>query len=96
MMAYVVAAALLIVLVAGAAWHWQSLRFRRRLGSFDEQTTMILNSGDLSRRLLVKERDEFAALAASMNTMVARLEQQVQQARQSGDNLAHDLRTPLT
>ena len=96
MMVYVVAAALLIVLVAGAAWYWQSWRFRRRLGSFDEQTTMILNSGDLSRRLLVQERDEFAALAANMNAMVARLEQQVQQARQSGNNIAHDLRTPLT
>lgn len=95
-MTYAFAAGSLIVLVAAAVWLWQGWRFRRQLGSFDEQTTLLLNSGDLSRRLPVKKQDEFAALAANMNAVVERLEQQVRQARQTGDNVAHDLRTPLT
>lgn len=95
-MNYVLAALLLIFLVAGAVWFWRGRQFRRQLGSFDEQTTLILDSGDLSRRLPVKKQDEFAALAARVNAMVGRLEQQVVQARQTGDNIAHDLRTPLT
>jgi len=95
-MTYALAAVLLILLVAAAVWFWRGWQFRRQLGSFDEQTTLILDSGDLSRRLPVKKQDEFAALAAKMNAMVGRLEQQVVQARQTGDNIAHDLRTPLT
>jgi signal transduction histidine kinase len=94
--AHVLAALVLILLVGVAAWFWRGRQFRRQLGSFDEQTTLLLDSGDLSRRLQVKKEDEFASLAGNMNAMVERLEQQVRQARQTGDNIAHDLRTPLT
>ena len=52
--------------------------------------------GDLTRRLpQAGEGDEFDRLAATLNTMLGRIEALMQAQRQVTDDIAHDLRTPL-
>jgi len=55
-----------------------------------------VKSGDLSSRMPVDGSDEFATLALNVNAMLERIERLVQGIRQVSDNIAHDLRTPLT
>ena len=53
--------------------------------------------GDLSRRVpLTGSGDEFDRLAATINTMLARIETLMGGMRLVTDSLAHDLRSPLT
>lgn len=52
--------------------------------------------GHLDRRLPETGGDEWAQMAAHINTMLARLEQLMAATKQVSDNLAHDLRAPLT
>jgi len=60
------------------------------------RTTRDVMGGDLSRRAPARPRgDEFDALAAALNAMLARLERLVLSTRNAGDAIAHDLRTPL-
>jgi len=57
----------------------------------------IIATGDLSRRLEVSNRwDDLSNMAAVLNTLLARIEELMQGVRQVSDNIAHDLRTPLT
>lgn len=54
-------------------------------------------SGDLSQRLPVPARpDSFGLLCAHINTMLDRLQMLVAEVRGIGDDIAHQLRTPLT
>jgi signal transduction histidine kinase len=53
-------------------------------------------AGDLSRRAPDwRSGDEYSTLASALNAMLVRLERLVQSARNAGDAIAHDLRTPL-
>ena len=53
--------------------------------------------GDLDQRLPVGRRpDSFGLLCAHINTMLDRLQQLVMEVRGVGDDIAHQLRTPLT
>lgn len=53
--------------------------------------------GDLSERLpITGAGDEFDRLAVSLNAMLARMERLNEGLRQVSDNIAHDLKTPLT
>ncbi|MBL0371096.1 HAMP domain-containing protein [Rhizobium sp. KVB221] len=53
--------------------------------------------GDLSQRLPVTGAgDEFDRLSVSLNAMLARMEKLNEGLRQVSDNIAHDLKTPLT
>lgn len=57
----------------------------------------IMDTGDLSRRLEVGSRwDDLSNMAAVLNALFARVEALVHGVRQVSDNIAHDLRTPLT
>ena len=57
----------------------------------------IIDTGDLSRRLEVGSRwDDLSNMAAVLNALLERIEQLMQGVRQVSDNIAHDLRTPLT
>jgi len=71
-------------------------RFRGKIEAFNRHTRQIVASGDLSSRMPVSGRDEFCELAANMNAMLERIEKLVQGIHQVSDNIAHDLRTPLT
>lgn len=54
-------------------------------------------AGDLTRRVPIAGRDdEFDELAAKLNAMLERIEQLMVGMRQVTDNVAHDLRSPLT
>ena len=53
--------------------------------------------GDLGTRIVITDRDdEFDRLARSLNRMLARLQSLMEGMRQVSNDIAHDLRTPLT
>lgn len=91
------AAALVALVVIGAAGGLMlGAYLRSRLRRIDETARAII-SGDLSRRAGVGPRgDEFDRVAMSLNTMLDRIEALVLNLRQVTGDLAHDLRTPLT
>jgi signal transduction histidine kinase len=54
-------------------------------------------AGDLSQRLPEgRSGDEFDRLSSSLNAMLGRIEKLNEGLRQVSDNIAHDLKTPLT
>ncbi|MCQ8184250.1 HAMP domain-containing histidine kinase [Parvularcula sp. BGMRC 0090] len=68
----------------------------RRLDAINRSVTAI-TEGDLTRRLPVTgSGDEFDVLARNINLMLDRIEQLMTGMRQVSDNIAHDLRSPLT
>lgn len=61
------------------------------------QTSRRIMAGDLSERLPVSgANDELDRLAQSLNLMLARIEQLMIGMREVSDNIAHDLKTPLS
>lgn len=85
-----------VTLFGLALGYWLVRRFRGRIEAFNRHTQLIVQSGDLSSRMPVQGNDEFSVLAGNMNAMLERIEKLVQGVRQVSDNIAHDLRTPLT
>ncbi|MFH1493954.1 MAG: ATP-binding protein [Pseudomonadota bacterium] len=75
---------------------WLMRQFRSRIDVFNRNTNLIMQSGDLSSRMPVTGNDELSVLAGNMNAMLERIERLVQGIRQVSDNIAHDLRTPMT
>lgn len=60
-------------------------------------TAKAITSGDFSRRVPLNGRnDEFDELAEHLNSMLIRIEQLLTGLRQVTDNIAHDLRKPLS
>ena len=73
-----------------------ALRVLRRIDTINGTATMIM-SGDLSQRIPVTKRnDEFDGLATNLNQMLDRIEHLMQGLKEVSDNVAHDLKTPLT
>jgi signal transduction histidine kinase len=75
------------------------LTSRGLLGRVDaiNRTTRRIMAGDLSQRIALKgSRDEFDQLAANLNAMLDQIERLLGGMRQVTDNIAHDLRTPLS
>jgi len=61
------------------------------------RTTEQIMAGDLGRRITVEgSGDEFDELAANLNAMLERIERLMAGMREVTDNIAHDLRTPLS
>jgi signal transduction histidine kinase len=61
------------------------------------RTTQAIVAGDLSRRVPSRGTDdEFDRLAGSVNAMLDRIEDLMRSMRQVSNDIAHDLRTPLT
>jgi len=61
------------------------------------RTTRAIMDGDLSRRVPVRGTgDEFDDLASGVNAMLDRIEHLMKSMRQVTNDIAHDLRTPLT
>ena len=68
-----------------------------RLNLIADKTREIIETGDLAQRIPLRSRhDDFGQLSTLLNTMLARIESQMNSVRHVADNLAHDLRTPLT
>lgn len=71
-------------------------RVLRRIDAIRDTSTKIM-SGNLSERVPVTRRnDEFDGLATNLNAMLDRIEQLMQGLKEVTDNVAHDLKTPLT
>lgn len=57
----------------------------------------IMDTGDLSKRIIVDARwDDLSNMAYVLNAFLDRVEELMQGIRRVSDNIAHDLRTPLT
>jgi signal transduction histidine kinase len=72
---------------------------RRVLRRIDDMNTSAhgIMAGDLTRRLPVSgSGDELDRLAEGLNEMLGRISELMQGLREVSDNIAHDLRTPLT
>lgn len=68
----------------------------RRIDTINTSTRAIM-AGNLSQRIpLLKSGDELDQLAANLNAMLDRIEQLMAGLREVSDNIAHDLKTPLT
>lgn len=84
------------VLVVATAVAWsvagQVLRPVRRLTT----TARGINEADLSGRIPVEGHDELAELGHTFNQMVERLEEGFRSQRRFLDDVAHELRTPIT
>ena len=88
-----VAGIVLFSLIAGGI---TARRVLRRIDTIQQTSTKIM-SGNLSERVPVTKRnDEFDALATNLNAMLDRIEQLLQGLKEVTDNVAHDLKTPLT
>ena len=74
-----------------------ALLMERRIAGVNRSIASIL-SGDLAQRIPVVnvDDDDFARLIVNFNHMLDRLEQLMEGVKQLSDNIAHDLRTPLT
>ena len=72
---------------------------RRVLKRIDDMNTSAhgIMAGDLTRRLPVSgSGDELDRLAEGLNEMLGRISELMEGLREVSDNIAHDLRTPLT
>src|ERR1700722_10265640 len=73
-----------------------SLRARRRLSGGNRRIRRIV-TGDLRERLPTHgSNDPFDQLAVSVNRMLGEIETLIQEIAGVGNDIAHDLRTPLT
>ncbi len=71
-------------------------RAQRRIGSMHRAIARIMQ-GQLGERLPVRgTTDSLDRLATGVNRMLDEIQNLVEQVRGVGDNIAHDLRTPLT
>ncbi|WP_415717533.1 sensor histidine kinase [Roseibium sp.] len=88
---------LAVVVVMGAiTWLFVSRRVMKRIDDISASSRAIMN-GDLSERLSIAGNDdEFDRLAINLNVMLERIEILMQSMKDVTDNIAHDLKTPLT
>ncbi|WP_245413368.1 sensor histidine kinase [Mangrovicella endophytica] len=78
------------------AWFLVGRQALQRLNRMSASTARILG-GDLDERLPVTgTEDEFDRLSANLNLLLGRIAQLQKGLRQVSDNIAHDLKTPLT
>jgi two-component system, OmpR family, sensor kinase len=91
-----VAAVSLVVVVASSLAAWSLAgRALRPVARLTDTATRITES-DLSARIPAEGHDELAQLTETFNAMLDRLESAATVQRQFLNDIAHDLRTPLT
>jgi len=94
---YVIGAILTITIVLALAMGINmGTNMLRRIDLITATVDNIM-SGDLSRRVTISGKDdEFDALGERLNAMLDRIQQLVKGIREVTDNVAHDLRAPLS
>jgi signal transduction histidine kinase len=86
----------LVVVLGLAGGFFVTRRVLRRVDAMTESTRTIVE-GDLSGRLFVAGTgDELDRLAENLNAMLERIEALMRGLQEVSDNIAHDLKTPLT
>ena len=92
----VVIAVAAIALFGIAAWFLVGRRALKRIDSVARTSRRIM-AGDLSQRLqLAGTGDEFDRLSQNLNALLDRIEGLDHGLKEVSDNIAHDLRTPLS
>ena len=82
-----------LTLLAGL---FMSRRLLRQVDAINRTSQEII-AGDLSRRIPLSGRDdEFDKLAGNLNAMLDQIERLLTGMKEVSDNIAHDLRSPLT
>jgi len=86
----------LLFVLAGVASVSVTRRTVGRIEAINATSRAIMESG-LGRRIPLRgSGDEWDHLAQNLNSMLERIEELMAEVKQVGDNVAHDLRTPLT
>ncbi len=74
-----------------------AFRVLRRVDAMNATARTIMLTGDMSRRLpIAGTGDELDRLAGNLNAMITRIGALMTGMKEVSDNIAHDLRTPLT
>jgi len=92
---FIITMTFLIILAAGVGWFMA----RRAVSGVEAitQTAQSISGGTLGKRVPVKERgDEIDQLAMTFNQMLDRIQTLVTEIKEMSDNIAHDLRSPIT
>ncbi len=88
--------AAIVVILGLAGGFFVARRVLRRVDAMTETTRSIMD-GDLGERLPVAgSNDELDRLAVNLNAMLDRIEALMHGLKEVSDNIAHDLKTPLT
>jgi signal transduction histidine kinase len=88
------AVALMLSMTAGVGLAWRATRPLREVATTARR---ILEEGDLDARIPAPGGSgELAVLARQLNTLLDRNQAHIRVLRETLDNLAHDMRTPLT
>ncbi len=86
-----------IVIFAAIAGGITARRVLRRIDTINATTRKIMLTGNMAERIPVTNKnDEFDQLAIGLNEMLERIEKLMQGLKEVTDNVAHDLKTPLT
>lgn len=83
--------AILLALIVAVIF---SFRSARRLMAINQKILRIMR-GDLNERLPTGDKDDVDYVATAVNVMLDEIVRLLEQIRSVGDNIAHDLRTPL-
>jgi signal transduction histidine kinase len=86
----------LFLILAAAAGISTSRRSVARIEAINATSRKIIETGLRGRIPVRGTGDEWDGLAQNLNSMLDRIEDLVESNRQVSDNVAHDLRTPLT
>lgn len=87
---------MVLLLIAGGMFY-VSYEATRRINRILRTADTIMRTGDLSARIPVDNRwDDLSTLSRFINRMLAEIEESMQAISHVSDNIAHDLRTPLT
>ena len=92
---FIITMSFLIVLAAGVGWFMA----RRAVSGIEAvtHTAQKISRGSLEERVPVKPRgDEIDQLATTFNQMVDRIQTLLMEIKEMSDNIAHDLRSPVT
>jgi signal transduction histidine kinase len=92
----VISGIVLIFVLAGVASILVTRRTVGRIESINATSRAIMQSGLDQRIPLRGTHDEWDRVAENLNQMLNRIETLMGEVRQVSDNVAHDLRTPLT
>jgi signal transduction histidine kinase len=85
-----------VIVLAGVAAFLITRRTVGRIEAINNTSRAIMQSGLGQRMPLRGTRDEWDRLAQNLNLMLSRIEELMTEVKQVSDNVAHDLRTPLT
>lgn len=87
---------LITVLLAGVGGAALRAGFLRRIEAINRTTRSIMD-GDLSQRMPMQgSGDEMDQLSSNLNAMLSRIQSLMESLKQVSDDIAHDLRTPLS